>query len=125
MIGLGIFDGRWGPDALWDPQGQMSAPDAKWLWTSLAVILPLQLWSVANSFGWIFTEMGRQPWVVFGLMTTSARWRLPGTQRPSEAWTASLIVLHVALRVLAVVEVGLLLEVHQAGAEPPKSRPTR
>ena len=23
-----------------------------------------------NSFGWIFTEMGRQPWVVFGLMTT-------------------------------------------------------
>ena len=27
--------------------------------------------SLANSFGWIFTEMGRQPWVVFGLMTTA------------------------------------------------------
>ena len=25
----------------------------------------------ANSFGWIFTEMGRQPWAVFGLMTTA------------------------------------------------------
>ncbi|HVX21664.1 MAG TPA: cytochrome ubiquinol oxidase subunit I [Acidimicrobiales bacterium] len=25
---------------------------------------------LANSFGWIFTEMGRQPWVVYGLMKT-------------------------------------------------------
>jgi len=24
----------------------------------------------ANTFGWIFTEMGRQPWIVFGLMKT-------------------------------------------------------
>ena len=38
-----------------------------WLW--LAVALPL-LPLAANSFGWIFTEMGRQPWAVFGLMTT-------------------------------------------------------
>ena len=27
---------------------------------------------LANSLGWIFTEMGRQPWIVFGLMQTSA-----------------------------------------------------
>ena len=33
-----------------------------------AVVLPF----VANSCGWIFTEMGRQPWVVFGLLQTSA-----------------------------------------------------
>ena len=26
---------------------------------------------IANSFGWIFTEMGRQPWVVFGMLKTS------------------------------------------------------
>ncbi len=26
---------------------------------------------IANSAGWIFTEMGRQPWVVFGLLKTS------------------------------------------------------
>ncbi len=38
-----------------------------WLW--LAVSLPLMP-LLANSFGWIFTEMGRQPWAVFGLMTT-------------------------------------------------------
>ena len=26
--------------------------------------------TLGNAFGWIFTEMGRQPWIVFGLMTT-------------------------------------------------------
>jgi cytochrome bd ubiquinol oxidase subunit I len=32
-----------------------------------AIALPY----LANSSGWIFTEMGRQPWVVFGLMKTA------------------------------------------------------
>jgi cytochrome bd ubiquinol oxidase subunit I len=32
-----------------------------------AIILPY----IANSTGWIFTEMGRQPWVVFGVMKTA------------------------------------------------------
>jgi cytochrome d ubiquinol oxidase subunit I len=31
-----------------------------------AIALPF----IANSFGWIFTEMGRQPWVVQGLLLT-------------------------------------------------------
>ena len=26
---------------------------------------------LANAAGWIFTEMGRQPWVVFGLLRTN------------------------------------------------------
>jgi len=32
-----------------------------------AAVLPF----IANSAGWIFTEMGRQPWIVFGLLKTS------------------------------------------------------
>jgi cytochrome d ubiquinol oxidase subunit I len=35
--------------------------------TLCAIALPY----LANTFGWIFTEMGRQPWVVYGLMKTS------------------------------------------------------
>lgn len=31
-----------------------------------AIALPF----IANSFGWLMTEMGRQPWVVFGVMKT-------------------------------------------------------
>ena len=38
---------------------------------AIAVVLPL-LPLAANSFAWIFTEMGRQPWVVQGLQLTSA-----------------------------------------------------
>lgn len=42
---------------------------AVWLFNlfPFAALLPY----VANTAGWIMTEMGRQPWVVFGLMKTS------------------------------------------------------
>jgi len=40
--------------------------------TLLAVLVPaLLLPYVGNSAGWIFTEIGRQPWIVFGLQKTA------------------------------------------------------
>ena len=35
-------------------------------------VLPLALFLpyIANSAGWLMTELGRQPWIVFGLMKT-------------------------------------------------------
>ncbi len=41
-----------------------------------ALYLRLMLWAIAlpyiaNSAGWIFTEIGRQPWIVFGLQKTA------------------------------------------------------
>ena len=71
--------------------------------------------SRANSFGWIFTEMGRQPWVVFGLMTT-ANAVSPGVS-VGEVLT-SLVTLTLLYAVLAVVEVGLMLQVRRAGRGP-------
>lgn len=41
-------------------KGQIS--DKKWLSTLALLAIPTPF--LANSFGWIFTEMGRQPWVV-------------------------------------------------------------
>jgi cytochrome d ubiquinol oxidase subunit I len=43
--------------------------DWRWfLWLTVAgVVLPF----VANTAGWIFTEMGRQPWIVYGLLKTA------------------------------------------------------
>jgi cytochrome d ubiquinol oxidase subunit I len=35
-----------------------------------AVLLPFLLLA-SNSFAWLFTEVGRQPWIVFGLMRTA------------------------------------------------------
>jgi cytochrome d ubiquinol oxidase subunit I len=42
---------------------------ARWFLTlaPLGIALPY----IANTTGWLFSEMGRQPWVVFGLMKTS------------------------------------------------------
>jgi cytochrome d ubiquinol oxidase subunit I len=47
-------------------RGRLGA-SRRYLWLLIgAAALPF----IANSTGWIFTEMGRQPWVVFGLLKT-------------------------------------------------------
>ena len=56
-------------------------------------LLPL----LANSFGWIFTEMGRQPWIVFGVMPHRATAVSPRRLASAEVLT-SLIVFTAALR---------------------------
>jgi cytochrome d ubiquinol oxidase subunit I len=59
---------------------------------------------VANSCGWIFTEVGRQPWVVYGLLTTSKAVTLiaPGYV------ATSLIGFTAIYTFLAVIEIGLM-----------------
>ncbi|AXT86602.1 cytochrome ubiquinol oxidase subunit I [Aeromicrobium sp. A1-2] len=85
-------------------------PKGKWMLRT-AIVLPL-LPLVGNSFGWIFTEMARQPWAVFGLMPTAAGVS-PGTTT-AEVLT-SLIGFTLLYGVLAVIEVKLLLTYIRAG----------
>jgi cytochrome bd ubiquinol oxidase subunit I len=40
-------------------------------WLRRAALWGMALPFIANSLGWIFTEAGRQPWVVYGLMKTA------------------------------------------------------
>ncbi|OZI12486.1 cytochrome ubiquinol oxidase subunit I [Bacillaceae bacterium SAS-127] len=42
----------------------------KWLLKTMVGLISFPF--IANTAGWIMTEIGRQPWTVFGLMTTSA-----------------------------------------------------
>ena len=70
----------------------------------IAVVLPL-LPLAANSFAWIFTEMGRQPWVVYGQQLT-ANGVSPNVGAFEVGMT--LIVFTLLYGVLAVIEVGLL-----------------
>ncbi len=89
-----------------------------WAWVAIALpLLPLG----ANSFGWLFTEMGRQPWSVFGLMTTASSVS-PGVGA-GEVLT-SLVTLTLLYGVLAVVEIGLTLKIVRAGADPAPVAPT-
>src|SRR5579859_3037012 len=40
-------------------------------WLLIILVVALALPYIANTAGWIFTEMGRQPWVVFGVLKTA------------------------------------------------------
>ena len=115
MMGLGFAGMAVGAAVLWRLRGRDGEEDRLtsrwWGWAgALVLFMPL----LANSFGWIFTEMGRQPWVVMGLMTTQT------AVSPSVgAGTVALsMVVYTALYgVLAVLMVGLSLRYGRAGAE--------
>ena len=68
---------------------------------------------IANSFGWIFTEVGRQPWVVFGLLTTSKA----VSQLSPGYVAASLIGFTAIYSFLAVIEIGLMLRLAKVPPE--------
>lgn len=68
MVGLGtIFIGAMGLAALLLPGGRLfSARPVLWL---LMLLLPFPF--IANTAGWMTAELGRQPWLVYGLMRTA------------------------------------------------------
>ncbi|MGO4661274.1 cytochrome ubiquinol oxidase subunit I [Terrabacter sp. 2TAF16] len=112
MIGLGIATALIAIAVLWLTR-KGRTPTAKWL-AYAAVAAPL-LPVFANSFGWIFTEVGRQPWLVFGLMTT-ANGVSPSVSM-GEVIT-SMVVFTLLYGALAVVEIKLFLHYVRKGAEP-------
>jgi cytochrome d ubiquinol oxidase subunit I len=71
MVGLGFLMLAAAAWAWW-----LSLKRSRWrledsrrtLWVLVAMMAAPFL---ANTFGWLFTEMGRQPWIVYGLMKTS------------------------------------------------------
>lgn len=65
--GLGILVSLWALIAL---RGEREVPTNK-LWGVAMVATPF-LPMLAASFGWILTEMGRQPWIVNGVLPTAA-----------------------------------------------------
>ncbi|WP_030615392.1 cytochrome ubiquinol oxidase subunit I [Streptomyces sclerotialus] len=85
---------------------------SKWAWRLAVVTIGFPL--IASSWGWIFTEMGRQPWVVYGVMRTSDAVS-PGVSQ-GEVIT-SMAVFTTLYAILAVVEVKLLVKYVKAGPQ--------
>lgn len=111
MIGLGMLAAAWALWALWRYRGERN-PQRGRLFnavTPFIVLGPL----LAGSFGWIFTEMGRQPWIVFGEQLTADA--VSPLVTAGEVWI-TLIGFTVVYAVLAVIEVALLLKYIKAGA---------
>ena len=118
MIGTGMLAALIALIALWTIRRKRTPRGTLLRWTVLVLpFLPL----LATSLGWIFTEMGRQPWLVFGQMKTSAG---VSANSAGEVLT-SLIVLTALYGGLAVVEIGLIYKYARAGlaAAPPPPPP--
>ncbi|MFD6675764.1 cytochrome ubiquinol oxidase subunit I [Rhodococcus zopfii] len=93
MIGLGVGSLALALAGLWVTRGGR-LPDQKWFgWLSIAAI-PTPF--LANSAGWIFTEMGRQPWVVHPNPTGVDMIRLTVDQGVSDHAPATVIASLVA-----------------------------
>jgi cytochrome d ubiquinol oxidase subunit I len=69
---------------------------------------------LANTFGWIMTEVGRQPWVVFGLMTTADA---VSPNVPAATILFSIIMYLLVFTILAVVMIYLLVREIKKGPE--------
>jgi cytochrome bd ubiquinol oxidase subunit I len=81
---------------------------------------------LANTAGWLFTEMGRQPWIVYGLMKTGVA-ASPTVSATDVAVTFGGFVL--LYTVLGIIDVALMYQAARrglgTGAEGPPSGPPR
>jgi len=120
MIGLGLLTVAIGLAGLWmSRRGRV--PDNRWF--RLAAVLTVVAPFFANSFGWLFTEMGRQPWVVVPNPTGVDAVRMLTSDGVSPTvGTAtvltSLTVFTLLYAALAVIELGLLVRYAKAGPAP-------
>jgi cytochrome d ubiquinol oxidase subunit I len=110
MIGMGMLDIALGILMLVVTWGNRLPKPSGW-WTAATIALPL-LPLFANSLGWILTEMGRQPWIVFGVLPT---WTAvsPGVSAV-ELWI-TMVLYTLIYAVIAVVVVALFLREIRAG----------
>lgn len=112
MIGFGALAFLFAGLALWQMR-RGGQPRGKWFLPAMISLPFLPL--LANSFGWIFTETGRQPWAVFGLIKTE-----DGVSVAVSAGAVlfTMIVFTLLYGVLAYIEVGLVLKVIKNGPAP-------
>ena len=70
MVGIGTFLAGLGLVWVYVLLRRRRLPESKWFYRAVVVAGPLSV--VALLAGWVTTEVGRQPWVVYGVMRTEA-----------------------------------------------------
>jgi len=112
MIGFGAIATLFALMTLWRMRKDGTPVGKKWFLPAMLTMPFLPI--LANSFGWIFTESARQPWVVFGLMKT-ADGVSPSVSAGSVLFT--MITFTALYGVLAVIEFKLMIRAIQVGPE--------
>jgi cytochrome d ubiquinol oxidase subunit I len=123
MIGLGLVAALIALVGLWltrrrrtatgKSTGDRDGTGLRWFWRIAPWTIAAAL--LANTFGWVFTEMGRQPWTVFGVLKTASS---VSPSVPAGSVLTSLIVFTLLYGGLAVVEATLMFRYAKAGPPP-------
>lgn len=92
------------PGSRWWRAGAWGVPSGRWLLRALVVCAPLGF--IAIEAGWTVTEVGRQPWVIYGVMRTSeAVTPMPGLVTPFVVFTLVYIGLGAIVATLIAYQV--------------------
>jgi cytochrome bd ubiquinol oxidase subunit I len=95
-------------------------PLPSWKWLSILFPWVISFPYIANTNGWLLTELGRQPWLVFGLMKTADGVSI---SVPAGEVLTTLILYTLVYGVLMVADVYLLVKFAKAGPQENKSEP--
>lgn len=118
MVGCGMLMAAiavWGAWRWWRNRRREAGKwlDSKWFLRSLILAAPLGF--IAIETGWVVTEVGRQPWIIYGVMRTSeAVTPMPGLVVPFITFTILYIF-------LAIITAWLLLRQVVASPSEPSS----
>ncbi len=89
--------------------------NAKWMkWVPWVIVLPY----AANTSGWLLTEMGRQPWIVQGLLTVQ---KAVSPNLTTADLLISLVGFALLYGALAVADVYLIRKFASAGISTPST----
>jgi cytochrome d ubiquinol oxidase subunit I len=112
MIGFGVLAGLLALAGLWVMR-RGRIPGGRWFYR--AGLASLALPYLANTMGWVFTEMGRQPWTVAGVLRTKDSVSpMVGTS----SVVISLTVFTLLYAALAVVAAALMVRYVRSGPPP-------
>ncbi|AEI14100.1 cytochrome bd ubiquinol oxidase subunit I [Flexistipes sinusarabici DSM 4947] len=93
-----------------------SLENKRWFLKLMLYAIPLPY--IAAQLGWIVAEIGRQPWIVYGVMKTSDA--VSKSVTAGQVWM-SLIGFFIFYGILAVVDLFLLTKFSKKGPEPEKT----
>jgi cytochrome d ubiquinol oxidase subunit I len=96
MVALGSYLALLSLSVGWLAWRKQTIAEKRWLLRALSVAAPMGF--IATEAGWVVTEVGRQPWIINGIMRTAdAVTPMPGLQVPFITFTILYVLLSVAV----------------------------